>query len=203
MNGRAIKSCSVLAAQVQGGEVTTIEGLATDGDLHPMQAAFRECHGLQCGFCTPGMVMSAVQLLNDNPQAERGGDPRGPRRQHLPLHGLPQHRQGDPVLPVGQDADRGLKEQSMGNMNEVPAGPIGQSLRRARGPALSSPAPAATPTTSSCRTRPTASSCAARTRTRGSARSTSRRRRSRPASSPSSPAPISPRRRSAGCRAAG
>jgi len=70
MNGRAIKSCSILALQVQGSEVMTIEGLAKDGDLHPMQAAFRECHGLQCGFCTPGMVMSAVQLLADNPKAD-------------------------------------------------------------------------------------------------------------------------------------
>ena len=69
MNGRAIKSCSMLAAQVQGSQITTIEGLAKDGELHPMQAAFRECHGLQCGFCTPGMVMSAVQLLADNPKA--------------------------------------------------------------------------------------------------------------------------------------
>ncbi len=69
MNGRAIKSCSILAAQVQGSQITTIEGLAKNGELHPMQAAFRECHGLQCGFCTPGMVMSAVQLLADNPNA--------------------------------------------------------------------------------------------------------------------------------------
>ena len=69
MNGRAIKSCSMLAAQVQGSQITTIEGLAKNGELHPMQAAFRECHGLQCGFCTPGMVMSAVQLLKDKPAA--------------------------------------------------------------------------------------------------------------------------------------
>jgi len=69
LNGRAVKSCSMLALQAQGGEVTTIEGLSRDGAMHPMQAAFRECHGLQCGFCTPGMVMSAVQLLADNPQA--------------------------------------------------------------------------------------------------------------------------------------
>jgi len=69
LNGRAVKACSMLALQAQGGEVTTIEGLAKDGELHPMQAAFRECHGLQCGFCTPGMVMSAVQLLKDNPKA--------------------------------------------------------------------------------------------------------------------------------------
>ena len=70
MNGRAVKSCSILALQVQGADITTIEGLAKEGELHPMQAAFRECHGLQCGFCTPGMVMSAVQLLADDPQAD-------------------------------------------------------------------------------------------------------------------------------------
>ena len=69
LNGRAVKACSMLAVQAQGGEITTIEGLAKDGEMHPMQAAFRECHGLQCGFCTPGMVMSAVQLLKDNPKA--------------------------------------------------------------------------------------------------------------------------------------
>ena len=69
LNGRAVKSCSMLAAQAQGAQITTIEGLAQNGTMHPMQAAFRECHGLQCGFCTPGMVMSAVQLLKDQPQA--------------------------------------------------------------------------------------------------------------------------------------
>ena len=69
VNGRAVKSCSLFAAQVQGSEVTTIEGLSTNGELHPMQAAFRECHGLQCGFCTTGMVMSAVDLLKTNPNA--------------------------------------------------------------------------------------------------------------------------------------
>ena len=69
LNGRAVKSCSMLAVQAQGAAVTTIEGLSTDGAMHPMQSAFRECHGLQCGFCTPGMVMSAVQLLADCPQA--------------------------------------------------------------------------------------------------------------------------------------
>jgi carbon-monoxide dehydrogenase small subunit len=64
VNGRAVKSCNMLAVQAAGSEVTTIEGLAAaDGTLHPMQAAFRACHGLQCGFCTPGMVMSAVDLV--------------------------------------------------------------------------------------------------------------------------------------------
>ena len=69
-DGRAIKSCSVLAAQVSGSEITTIEGLAaTDGTMHPMQAAFKECHGLQCGFCTTGMVMSAVDICKHHPKA--------------------------------------------------------------------------------------------------------------------------------------
>ncbi len=69
LNGRAVKSCSMLAVQAQGADVTTIEGLSKNGELHPMQTAFRECHGLQCGFCTPGMVMSAVNLLKDQPAA--------------------------------------------------------------------------------------------------------------------------------------
>ena len=66
VNGKSVKSCTMLAAQADGAEVTTIEGLATNGELHPVQAAFKEHHGLQCGFCTPGMVMSAVDLLNTN-----------------------------------------------------------------------------------------------------------------------------------------
>jgi carbon-monoxide dehydrogenase small subunit len=67
LNGRAIKSCNILAVQVEGAEITTIEGLAKDGELHPMQTAFRACHGLQCGFCTPGMVMSATSLVQRQP----------------------------------------------------------------------------------------------------------------------------------------
>ena len=67
VNGTSVKSCTSLAAQADGAEVTTIEGLANGSDLHPMQEAFREHHGLQCGFCTPGMVMSAVDLANRNP----------------------------------------------------------------------------------------------------------------------------------------
>ena len=62
VNGKSIKSCSTLAADVEGSKVTTIEGLAKDGKLHPMQAAFKKTHGLQCGCCTPGMVMSACLL---------------------------------------------------------------------------------------------------------------------------------------------
>ena len=65
VNGKSIKSCTALAADVNGSKVTTIEGLATNGKMHPMQEAFKKMHGLQCGFCTPGMVMSAVDLLSN------------------------------------------------------------------------------------------------------------------------------------------
>ena len=67
LDGHSVKSCSVFAVQADGEEVTTIEGLAQDGELHPMQTAFRECHALQCGYCTPGMMMSATCLLSQNP----------------------------------------------------------------------------------------------------------------------------------------
>jgi carbon-monoxide dehydrogenase small subunit len=68
LDGTSVKSCNVLAVQVDGAEVTTIEGLTgDDGGLHPVQEAFRECHGLQCGFCTPGMIMQTVDLLKENP----------------------------------------------------------------------------------------------------------------------------------------
>ena len=68
LDGESVKSCTVLAVQADGASITTIEGLAPDGGLHPMQAAFREHHGLQCGFCTPGMVMAAVSLLEEHPK---------------------------------------------------------------------------------------------------------------------------------------
>jgi carbon-monoxide dehydrogenase small subunit len=67
VNGRSVKSCSMLAVQAEGAEIGTIEGVAQNGELHPMQAAFREHHGLQCGFCTPGMIMSALDLVRQNP----------------------------------------------------------------------------------------------------------------------------------------
>jgi len=70
VNGASVKSCTMLAAQADGAEVTTIEGIGTPERLHPMQAAFRECHALQCGFCTPGMIMSAIDLVNNSPQLD-------------------------------------------------------------------------------------------------------------------------------------
>ena len=68
LNGKAIKSCSILAVQADGAQVTTIEGIADGDKLHPMQEAFRDNHGLQCGFCTPGMIMSAIKLVENNPK---------------------------------------------------------------------------------------------------------------------------------------
>ncbi len=67
VEGESVKSCTMLAAQARGADITTIEGMATDDGLHPMQQAFMECHGLQCGYCTPGMVMAATSLLKENP----------------------------------------------------------------------------------------------------------------------------------------
>jgi carbon-monoxide dehydrogenase small subunit len=71
LNGRAVKSCTVLAAQAQGAEIITIEGIGAPGNLHPMQAAFQDKHALQCGFCTPGMIMTAIDLVK---QRKASGD---------------------------------------------------------------------------------------------------------------------------------
>ena len=67
MNGRAVKSCTVLVGQANGADIVTIEGMAKDGKLHPVQQAFTDCHALQCGFCTPGMIMAVAGILKDNP----------------------------------------------------------------------------------------------------------------------------------------
>ena len=67
LDGRSVKSCSVLAVQADGAAVTTIQGISDGDDWHPVQTAFKECHGLQCGYCTPGMVMSTIDLLGENP----------------------------------------------------------------------------------------------------------------------------------------
>ncbi len=72
VGGKSIKSCTMLAAEAEGAEVLTIEGVATNGTLHPMQAAFKEHHGLQCGFCTPGMVLSGMELVSRNPDPSEG-----------------------------------------------------------------------------------------------------------------------------------
>ena len=66
LNGRTVKSCTLFAPMADGGEITTVEGLSTNGTLHPVQHAFAECHGLQCGYCTPGLLLSTLHLLNEN-----------------------------------------------------------------------------------------------------------------------------------------
>ena len=76
MDGEPVKSCTVLAAMADGHEVRTVEGLEQDGELDPVQQGFMEEHGLQCGFCTPGMMLTARALLDANPRPDRGGDPR-------------------------------------------------------------------------------------------------------------------------------
>ena len=72
MNGKTVKSCTQLAVQADGASITTVEGLKTNGKLHPVQQAFWDEHGLQCGYCTPGMIMTAVGLLHDNPNPDEG-----------------------------------------------------------------------------------------------------------------------------------
>jgi carbon-monoxide dehydrogenase small subunit len=68
LNGRTVKSCTLFAPMADGGEITTVEGLSTNGKLHPVQKAFAECHGLQCGYCTPGLLLSTLHLLNKTPK---------------------------------------------------------------------------------------------------------------------------------------
>ena len=97
VDGKAVKSCTMLAAQASGSTVVTIEGLANGAELHPVQAAFKEHHGLQCGFCTPGMIMAATDMIARHPEGLDEATVRARAgRQYLPLHRLPQHRQGDP-----------------------------------------------------------------------------------------------------------
>ncbi len=92
LDGVAVRSCTCLAVQADGCAVTTIEGLAPAGSLHPLQEGFWNKHGLQCGFCTPGMILAAHELLRTNPTPSDTEDPPGPRRQHVPLHRLSEHR---------------------------------------------------------------------------------------------------------------
>ena len=96
LDGRAIKSCNILAAQADGAASRRSKAWRKTAQLHPMQAAFKECHGLQCGFCTPGMVMSASALADATPESHRRRSPRTARRQSVPLYWLSQHRESGP-----------------------------------------------------------------------------------------------------------
>ena len=93
IDGKAVKSCTVLVGQAEGANVTTIEGISKGDELHPMQAAFRDNHGLQCGYCTPGMIMSSIDIVNRYGGKLDEETVRHELRQHLPLHRLPQYRQ--------------------------------------------------------------------------------------------------------------
>ena len=100
IDGESVKSCTVLAVQADGHEITTVRGITENGVWHPMQQAFHEAHGLQCGYCTPGMIMASISLLKENPGRDGAGDKGGPRREPVPLHGLREHREGRPARPA-------------------------------------------------------------------------------------------------------
>ena len=101
LDAKPVKSCTVLAAMADGRSVRTVEDLEQDGRLDPVQQGFIECHGLQCGFCTPGMMMTARWLLDHHPDPAEARDPRGHLRPDLPVHRLREHRQ---VGPLGRRA---------------------------------------------------------------------------------------------------
>ena len=98
LDGEPVKTCTVLAAMAGGHEVRTVESLEVDGVLDPVQEGFMKCHGLQCGFCTPGMLMTSPRAARPRPRPDRGHDPRGHLRPDLPVHGLHHDR---PLGAVG------------------------------------------------------------------------------------------------------
>ena len=188
VDGRPVKSCTMLAVQADGHEISTVEGLATASELHPLQEGFREEHGLQCGFCTPGMMMAAKALLEENPDpseedvrwALSGNLCRCTGYQNI-------------VKSVLWAAAKLRAESGIGGATchrhwtrSRSAGwaPAASGSRTA----ASSAARATTPTTSPCPACCTWRSCAARWRTRGSSRSTPARRGTSPACTWCSPA---------------
>ena len=188
LNGQSVKSCSVLAVQADGGEVTTIEGLARDGQLHPVQKAFNECHALQCGFCTPGMIMQAVDLLGDNPDPDEhevregieGNLCRCTGYQNIvrAVQSAAQAMKPGVPAPAETPAARG-RELTMTTTAEPTTTGESASPAPARRTPASSPGAPAGPTTSRCPACCTWPWCARRSRTPGS-----------PASTPTRPAQL-------------
>ena len=170
IDGRSAKSCSLLAVQADGTEITTIQGLA-NGEWHPVQTAFKECHGLQCGYCTPGMVLAAVDLLSENPSPTEQEIREGPRRQPLPLYRIPEHREVGCSTPP----PRWLKGRSHDGDRRAP-GIHRQPDPSQGGRSPRSPARRSGPTTSPSPVSCTWPSCAAPLLTRRSRVSTSRPR---------------------------
>ena len=120
LDGESVKSCTVLAAQADGRSVLTVEGVAGDGEFSPVQEGFRQCHGLQCGFCTPGMIMAATGILLDNPSPSRRRDPPRARGQPVPLHRLPHDRRVGAV-GRGQRRRRQCGRGGSGSTGMIPA----------------------------------------------------------------------------------
>ncbi len=108
LDGRSVKACSVLAVQADGREVTTVEGLSLDGSLHPVQEAFRENHALQCGFCTPGMIMATIDLLAEDP------DPDEKQVRHSLEGNLCRCTGYQNIVAAAQDAAQRLREAPTG-----------------------------------------------------------------------------------------
>ncbi len=121
MDGQPVKSCTVLAAMCEGHEIRTVESLEVDGELDPIQQGFHERHALQCGFCTPGMLMTARALLDENPDPTRPRDPHGDLRRDLPLHGLQEHRQRRSLGGRTRSAPRETGGMSMAIVENLPS----------------------------------------------------------------------------------
>ena len=131
LDGRPVKSCTVFAVQADGTQLMTVEGLEQDGKLHPLQDGFMEEHGLQCGFCTPGMMMTGYAFLEKQPEPDRGRDPLRHLRQPVPLHRLREHRQGDPVRGGQAAAGRRLMAPERPSPE---VGGMGHSIKRKEDP---------------------------------------------------------------------
>ena len=138
LDGRPVKSCTVFAVQADGRAVMTVEGLEQDGKLHPLQEGFVEEHGLQCGYCTPGMLMTSYEFLQQPSAPERGRDPARDLREPVPLHGLRQHRQGHPARgrPAGRPAGRkgGMMAPEHAPRTSPEVGGMGHSIKRKEDP---------------------------------------------------------------------
>ena len=189
VDGEAVRSCLMFAVQAEGAEVTTIEGIAApDGELSTVQAAFRDCHGLQCGFCTPGLRRVGHRVPARPPRPDRRGDPRVAVRQPLPVHRLPGH-------PPGRAPGRGRRagrrsRHDRHRTHPAPPGTPAPASTASRTPACS-PGTAPSSTTSRCPGCCTPASCAAPSPEPRSARSTRRPRWPRPVCASCSPPPTS------------
>ena len=125
MNGEPVNSCMVLAAECDGAEIITVEGLANDRQLDPIQAMMMETGGVQCGFCTPGILITARALVGPEPEPQRIGDSRGVGGQPVPLHGLfPDHRRGQESRACGSEVNMATKT------SDNPIAPVGESVTR-------------------------------------------------------------------------